>query len=678
MSVVVALILMSCGSETVQVVPPRAPTVGDCDPESTEDEPCGSETGTCTLGSRSRTCVADGSWGPWSACEGSQAPAPEVCGDGLDQDCDGVADEWCSCEPIGPGDPFQIDVEEGLVALAAAPDRCAIYGLTFFPAEFLVFDAGLHQVIERIPLSGPAIGLDVSPSGQHITVLYDTEAASVDPETWTLTPLPVSQPPLQLQRLDDGTGMYIDGSRQFWRMESDGSDLGLPHLGKADAFWLTQNGERVFLEHPNGGVLLRDAMLPNHVGAMYPRDPVESDELWASSHHPFLYVQGHQVDLDRLFFVRGRLGEESLTESPDGGLVVGERHVFDAVTLAPVHEWSSTPIHAVFPVHGEEVWVYDLETYAIQVHPRESVQGDAELGERHRAPRTLDSYTIGQLIHHPSAPVLYGLDREQHVVVRIDAGTLELVDEIRVGSDPFAMMLGEDALYVGHDNTAGLAQIDLATSQFVDLLPVSWWPTMSVVMPGDVLIAGRSSGSRFLLAYDIAALPTVANANDAVLFDHVVSHGGVFPEGYGQPGVEDPGLVQAGGQLFAGHASNGSLLVTELTIDGAQLVEGPTVQVASEQSALLAMPDGSGVFAGDEGVRLNAQLEAAYALGAPAVAVSPDARWVTTAEHVFLASVGERVATLPSTTTVQAVSPDSATLFVLGEDRIQRVDLTGM
>jgi hypothetical protein len=37
--------------------------------------------------------------GAWGSCEGEILPVPEICGDGLDNDCDGVIDDGCSCAP---------------------------------------------------------------------------------------------------------------------------------------------------------------------------------------------------------------------------------------------------------------------------------------------------------------------------------------------------------------------------------------------------------------------------------------------------------------------------------------------------------------------------------------------------------------------------------------------------
>ena len=46
--------------------------------------------GTCSAGHR--MCNASGNWGP---CVGAIGPVAEICGDGLDNDCDGAADDNC-------------------------------------------------------------------------------------------------------------------------------------------------------------------------------------------------------------------------------------------------------------------------------------------------------------------------------------------------------------------------------------------------------------------------------------------------------------------------------------------------------------------------------------------------------------------------------------------------------
>jgi hypothetical protein len=67
-----------------------------CDCASIETLPCGpgaSVAPPCSTGLQS--CRG----GVWSGCEGAVAPSPDVCGDGIDNDCDGTIDDRCFCVP---------------------------------------------------------------------------------------------------------------------------------------------------------------------------------------------------------------------------------------------------------------------------------------------------------------------------------------------------------------------------------------------------------------------------------------------------------------------------------------------------------------------------------------------------------------------------------------------------
>jgi hypothetical protein len=65
-------------------------TDNGCDCRNDDIELCGSNVGACKQGTRK--CV-EGKWGP---CTGEVGPQPETC-NGVDDDCDGVPDPGCTC-----------------------------------------------------------------------------------------------------------------------------------------------------------------------------------------------------------------------------------------------------------------------------------------------------------------------------------------------------------------------------------------------------------------------------------------------------------------------------------------------------------------------------------------------------------------------------------------------------
>lgn len=99
----VAAILCGCGSSVVEGVggggyggTMTSPTT--CEPGTVTvcyEGPDGTESvGPCSAGTR--TCTQSGEWGP---CVGQAVPAPETCGNAIDDDCNGAVDDGCVCDP---------------------------------------------------------------------------------------------------------------------------------------------------------------------------------------------------------------------------------------------------------------------------------------------------------------------------------------------------------------------------------------------------------------------------------------------------------------------------------------------------------------------------------------------------------------------------------------------------
>ena len=63
-----------------------------CAPTTTSSQSCGvSNTGSCSYGTQTRTCDANGNWGTYGSCNGEIDPTTETC-NGLDDNCDGIID----------------------------------------------------------------------------------------------------------------------------------------------------------------------------------------------------------------------------------------------------------------------------------------------------------------------------------------------------------------------------------------------------------------------------------------------------------------------------------------------------------------------------------------------------------------------------------------------------------
>jgi len=91
--------------------------------ESGETRPCGSDMGVCETGLR--TCIG----GKWSECIGEKKPTSnvDICGNGLDDNCDGQVDEGCEgVDEICQNGKHDLG-EDGVDCGGRCPRRCFVF-----------------------------------------------------------------------------------------------------------------------------------------------------------------------------------------------------------------------------------------------------------------------------------------------------------------------------------------------------------------------------------------------------------------------------------------------------------------------------------------------------------------------------------------------------------------------
>lgn len=106
----------NCGAIVNKPAESKSCVIGEC--TSGETKSCGSDIGRCKKGTQ--TCED----GEWSDCVGEISPIKEICNNNVDDDCDGLIDEYCLAGTCYDG--IQNQGEEGIDCGGPCPTPCPV------------------------------------------------------------------------------------------------------------------------------------------------------------------------------------------------------------------------------------------------------------------------------------------------------------------------------------------------------------------------------------------------------------------------------------------------------------------------------------------------------------------------------------------------------------------------
>ena len=664
----------TCGSD---------PT-SECQPGATQTQACGSTVGACKAGTQSRTCTESCLWPAWSGCGGAGyvPPSAEVCGDGVDNDCNGATDEGCACKPVAPGSPRSFPVSGTIAKLIAHPSACLMFGLnTATSSEIVVFDTAGKKEVTRVALGGTAADFDLSPNGQHLVVGFTgvKQVAVVDTGTFALTNVPTATSASAIA-VDNAGNIYswdhpYDVLHRMNLATGTSSDVKLttPYTYEAPALDLSADGSLLYLG--GSGDTASNVFSLNVSGA----DAVQVGAAdWQGVGSGFslppryvylgpsgqdVYYDGYQLDATQLTFVRGPSGIV-LAEDAAGSVAASTAGVLDARLLTRLDTFAAPVAAGTLTASDHELWTFDQNAGAMNCTNMADLVGGKTLGVRESAPGLLASHGFAKLVADPTRPRLYGLDTLKQVVVEIDPATGTALRQVLVGSGPTDLEIDPTGtwLYTGHSGTQGLAQIDAASLTFKRFIPTryvdfdvaplgvnriavidAWeWTTPSLIDVATGTVLDSQYGARYE-----GQLAATADGNSLFVAD--------------DPGSGSPTILRY--DVSAGKLQQ----VSKNTFT--TLASGPSVRT------LLATPDGTSVFYAGQCLNGTDLTQTRYAQPDRILSIAPNSLLAASSTKVYRVSDGTPLATVPAFCPVQVFSRDSATLYCTDDGSLTSLDV---
>lgn len=662
-----------------------ADPTSECQPGATQTQPCGSSAGACKAGTQSRTCTEGCLWPAWSSCGGAgYVPgSAEICGDGVDNDCNGGVDDGCACKPVAPGATVSFPVSGTITKLVAHPSACLMFGLNAATSsEVVVFDTALKKEVTRVALGSAAIDLDLSPNGQHLIAGYNgsKQVAVIDTSTFALTNVPTAEGAWAVAV--DNAGLVY-----YWGRPSDllhridlavgsSSDVKLvtPYSYEPPALQLSADGGLLYvggqgdtgsdiysLNVSGGGALQVGAGNWQGVGSGFSLPP---RYVYLGPGGKNVYYDGFQLDAAQLTFVRGPSGIV-LAEDAAGNVAASTAGIIDARLLTRVSTFAAPVAAGALTASDHELWTFDKNAGVMTCANLADLVGGKTLGVRESAPGPLANHGFAKLVADPKRPRLYGLDTLKQVVVEIDPATGAALRQVLVGSGPTDLEIDPTGtfLYVGHTGTQGLAQLDAESLTFTRFIPTRY-------VDFDVAPLGVDR---------IAVIDTWESTTPSLLD---VATGMVLDSKFETRYEGQLAATSDGKALFAADSPGvTSPVIVRYDVSAGmlqQVSKSATLATGARAPALLATPDGTSVFYAGQCLNGTDLTQVRYPQPDRILSVAPNSLLAASSSHVYRVSDGTPLATVPGPCPVQAFSRDSGTLYCTDAGALTTLDVRAL
>jgi hypothetical protein len=559
-----------------------------------------------------------------------------------------------------------------LIKLVPDPGAGLLYALT--STQVVVIDVAQKREVTRVALGATSTDLDLSPDGTLLVAAQDSSVrlAVIDKKSWAVSYVPVRIDPQRVEAMNGSLAYYVtlDQWTEVHQVDlryGKAADVKLNLNMYEPDIELSASGNRLYVGESglSGSTIIDEdlTVAPARAadksnwdnGYGFPGPP---RSVYLGPSEKYIYYAGHQLDANQLSHALGDLGKV-FAEDAAATFAVSERGLVDVALRTLVAPFPKTVSAAALTTTDSEVWSYEPIAGRLSFAKTADFLRGKTLGVRETAAAPLFTYSFTKIIADPVRARLYGIDPAKGVLVSVESATGMTVDAavIEYGATDVAIDAAGKYIYIGHSGMA-IEQIDAATLALVKY----------IFAPRDNYQVVSLSNNRIAtIDSDQWTTATIIDATAGTVLDSVF-------------GSWDGALAATvdGRTLFVG-STNSTDSVSRYDVSTGKLLS------ATKSSSLpvtarnvVVTPDGTSVYFANACLSGTDVTQLRYQQTDKIISVSPNSHLAVSATAVYRVSDGTMLMALPSACPIQAISPDSDTLYCYGSSVITSVSLAGL